>query len=118
MIDDLTNLAKELGAARRAASEVRGRAESDDGMVTVVVDGDGGLVELGLDPRIYRCQDSAALADSIRQTIGRALEDATREAFTVMRKVLPEAEQNDQLLIEPVLAEIRKRTGGTEQWQR
>jgi DNA-binding protein YbaB len=117
MIDDLTSLAEELGAAQRAAAEVRGRAESDDGLVSVVVDGEGNLAELDLDPRIYRSPDSAALADSIRQTIGRALEDATRQAFAVVRKVLPEAEQGE-LPIEPVLAEIRKRSGGIEPWQR
>jgi DNA-binding protein YbaB len=117
MIDDLTKLAEELGTVRQAASEVRGRAESDDGLVCVVVDGDGSLIELDLDPRIYRTPDSAALADSIKDTIGRALEDATRQAFAVVRKVLPEAEQ-DEFLFEPVLAEIRKRNGGTEPWQR
>ena len=117
MIDDLTSLAEELGAAQRAAAEVRGQAESDDGLVHVVVDGQGTLTELHLDPRIYRNPDSAQLADAIKQTIGRAFEDATRQAFAVIRKVLPDAEQ-DALPIEPVLAEIRKRTGGTDRWQR
>lgn len=117
MIDDLTSLAQELGAAQRAAAEVRGHAESDDGLVHAIVDGEGALVELELDPRIYRDPDSAALADTIRQTISRALEDATRQAFAVVRKVLPEAEQGE-LPVEPVLAEIRKRSGGIEPWHR
>jgi DNA-binding protein YbaB len=117
MIDDLTKLAQELGAAQRAASEVRGRAESEDGLVSVVVDGGGTLAELHLDPRIYRNPDSAQLAESIKQTIGRAFEDATRQAFAVVRKVLPEAEQ-DALPLEPVLAEIRKLNGGGDRWQR
>ncbi|GAB2678069.1 YbaB/EbfC family nucleoid-associated protein [Kribbella swartbergensis] len=117
MIEDLTKLAEELGAARRAASEVRGRAVSDDGLVTVVVDGDGGLAELELDPRIYRNPDSALLADCIKQTIARALDDATQQAFAVVRKVLPEAER-DELLFEPLLAEVDRRTGGSERWRR
>ncbi|TCC58283.1 YbaB/EbfC family DNA-binding protein [Kribbella pittospori] len=117
MIDDLTKLAEELGAARRAAAEVRGTAESDDGLVRAVVDGDGGLVELELDPRIYRTPDSSALAGVIKETIGDALEDAARQAFAVVRKVLPTAEQ-DQIPIEPVLAELRKRNGGNDSWPR
>jgi DNA-binding protein YbaB len=111
MIEDFTKLAEDLQAARRAASDVRGRAESDDGLVAVTVDGDGGLVGLELDPRIYRTPDSSALAETITKTFAGAVEDATRRAFAVMRTtMLPGAdEETADLVIGPVLEQIRRR---------
>ncbi|GAB3938182.1 hypothetical protein GCM10029976_052300 [Kribbella albertanoniae] len=117
MIEDLTKLAEELGAAQRTAAGTVGHAESDDGLIRAAVDGQGVLIELVLDPRIYRTPDSTALAEAIRATVTRAAEDAALKAFAVMRKLLPDAEQ-DEPLMEPVLAELRKRTGGTESWAR
>lgn len=120
MMEDFTKLAEDLQAGRRAASEVRGRAESGDGLIAVTVDGDGGLVSLELDPRIYRTPDASALAETITKTFGSAVEDATRRAFAVVRKtMLPDADEATvDLVIGPVLEQIRKRNERSERWQR
>jgi DNA-binding protein YbaB len=118
MAEDLYELAGELRDFRRSASEVRGSAESADGLVTAVVNGDGALVELGLDPRIFRTTDSEALAGKIQQTIVQATEDATHKAFVVLRKTLlrDADEETADLVIDPILEQLRLRNERTEPW--
>ncbi|MCT2586302.1 YbaB/EbfC family nucleoid-associated protein [Actinophytocola gossypii] len=62
----------EIGAAKRAIAEVEASADSPDGLVTATVNGGGELVELELDPRIYREHDTRALATRIRAAVGEA----------------------------------------------
>ncbi|TDO50626.1 YbaB/EbfC DNA-binding family protein [Kribbella sp. VKM Ac-2527] len=114
MIDDLAKLADDVTAARRAVSELRGHADSADGLVTVTVDGDGRLIDLELDARIYRNADSVALAEQIKQTFDQAIEDATRQAIRLMRAtILPRAGATTDLVLDPVLEQIRLRAERT-----
>ena len=120
MVGDYVKLATDLSDARRSMDEVRGRAESDDGLVEVVVDCSGAVVQLELDPRIYRNPDSTALADLIKDTIGVAIKDATRRAFAVMRKSLPAdaKEESADLMLDPILQQLALHDERSGQWGR
>lgn len=61
-----------------------GKATSPDRFVSAKVDAKGSLIELELDPRIYRNEDSAALARLITETIQRAGTDATNQTKDVL----------------------------------
>lgn len=108
MVGDYLKLAEDLRSARRSMDEVRGRAESDDGLVEAVVDCNGTVVELELDARVYRNPDSVALARQIKDTIRAAVADATRQAFAVMRKSLPAdaREESADLVLDPILQQL------------
>lgn len=75
-------LREDLLAARDALPDIRGRAESADGLVAVTVDGRGRLCELTLDPRIYRSPDSRALSADITATVAAATRLATEQIAT------------------------------------
>src|SRR5947207_13846043 len=72
-----------LGEMQRELKAVTGTAKSPDGYVTATVGPRGQLVKLQLDPRIYRKPDSAQLAQSITETVGKAAEDAARKVEAV-----------------------------------
>jgi hypothetical protein len=63
------------------------------------------LIELELDPRIYRTTDAGALAQNIVDTIRQAVELAADEAFVLTREVLsPKATRAAaDLAFDPVL---------------
>lgn len=74
--------------ARRLA-EVRVSQTSADGLVTATVDMRGRLLELRLDPRIYRIPDADALADSIVRQTAEATERAAAAGESLLRDLLP-----------------------------
>lgn len=119
MIEDFLKLAEDVRTTRAAVADLRGIGESPDGTVRVTVDGDGQLVDLELDPRIYRVTDSAALAAVIKGAFGDAIEDATRQAFDVMRDtILPAGEEAVDLVVDPLLEQIRVRVERESSWPR
>lgn len=69
------------GAAqvRAQVTAIRATATSPDGHITVVVDHQGHVQRLDIDPRIYRRPDSKQLAETITETIRRAVADAGRQ---------------------------------------
>ena len=77
---DLDTLGHEIGELRRALDDARESVTSDDGLITAVAGGRGQLLELELDPRIYREQDSGVLAAGIVDTVRRAVERAQLKA--------------------------------------
>lgn len=112
MDGDYEQIAEELLKARTAVDEVRGSADSDDGLVSVTVAVSGEILELVLDPRIYRTPDSTGLAEVIVATVGRAMEDAQRQAFAAVRSFLPpgaEFETTD-LALDPMLNRLAPQT--------
>jgi DNA-binding protein YbaB len=108
-MDEPVDLARALRAARTRMDDVRGRAESEDGLVVVEVDGTGLVQLLELDPRIYRAPDSDALAEKILATIGAAVVDATRQAVGVARETLADTGGEPDLSVDPVLRQLRLR---------
>lgn len=84
-------LADEIRGIQRELAEVVEEAESPDGLVVARVDARGDLLDLRLDPRIYRDTDSTALARTIAQTCRAARAKADKRAFelTIRQLTLP-----------------------------
>jgi DNA-binding protein YbaB len=78
-----------LGDMQRELTAVTGTAKSPDGYVTATVGPRGQLLRLQLDPRIYRKPDSAQLAQSITETVGKAAEDAAHKVEAVTERYAP-----------------------------
>jgi DNA-binding protein YbaB len=81
---EYARLAEQVRAVRDGVEEVRATGYSDDGLVTAVVGGRGELLELELDPRIYRDRDAAALATKIVAAIHEAAADADQQAAELL----------------------------------
>ncbi|MGW6282660.1 YbaB/EbfC family nucleoid-associated protein [Kribbella sp. NPDC055071] len=73
---------------QRALDEVRGEAESADGLVHATTNGRGELIDLFLDPRIYRTADAGALAADIRSTIRAAVVQAQADVLQASKASL------------------------------
>lgn len=73
---------------RERIDDIRETAESDDGTVTVTVDGRGRFVDLRLDARMYRTSDSRALAEDIVETVSHATDLARNRVAEIAREVL------------------------------
>ncbi|MGV9295512.1 YbaB/EbfC family nucleoid-associated protein [Amycolatopsis sp. NPDC003676] len=101
-------MAAGIRAAQQRMGEIRAVAESDDGLVGATVGGSGELLELWLDPRVFRRPDSAALAGDITATVRRAAALAADEGFEILEKYLePGASpENADLRFGPLLREL------------
>jgi DNA-binding protein YbaB len=88
-IDDLRRAAGGIRDAQRRIVEVTATAWSDDRMVKAVVGPRGQLVELELDPRIYRRPNSTALAATIVATTRKAADEAARKTQEIVDGLVP-----------------------------
>lgn len=73
---EYTRLAGKVRSMLDGVERVRGTGHSDDDLVTAVVGGRGEVLELELDPRVYRDRDSTRLAANILTAIHNAAERA------------------------------------------
>lgn len=89
MIDDLNRARDNLADSQRRLFRIRGEAWSDDRLVKVVVGPRGQLVDLEIDPRIYRNPNSKALAATIVATARTAVEDVLRQTREVRDDLVP-----------------------------
>ena len=92
----VSSMAKDLqtaiGDAERAQSEalrVTGTAWSTDGLIKAVVGPRGHLLELELDPRVYRTPNSKALAATILSTVRAATDDALAQTGEILDRTVP-----------------------------
>jgi DNA-binding protein YbaB len=88
-LDDLKVSLSKVGETQRKIAEVTGTAWSDDRMIKAVVGPRGQLLELEIDPRIYRRPNSTALAATIMATIRTAVEEATAKAAKLLAESMP-----------------------------
>lgn len=86
-------LAEQVRAVQDGVDDIRGTGYSDDDLVTAVVNGRGALVELELDPRIYRDRNATELATKIVA----AIHEATGDAATFAEKLLPPSRRGDDV---------------------
>ncbi len=86
---DYEILRQDLITLREGIKEVREAATSPDGLVTATVGSRGELLDLSLDPRIYRTTDSAALAETIKATVKAAAGAASAQMIELARPFLP-----------------------------
>jgi DNA-binding protein YbaB len=92
----LLNIAQELEKTVDNMAEVQkqilgvtGVAWSDDRMVKALVGPRGQLVDLEIDPRVYRRPNSKALAASIVATVRAAAEQAAAKTQSIMDENMP-----------------------------
>ena len=104
-------LAEDVRVLQRVIAETRETADSADGMVAATVDGPGRLVELWLDPRIYRSPDSAALATTITATVRDAVRQAEEKVFAAAKRFLPDdaTVASTDLALDPFLHQLDRR---------
>lgn len=91
----LAELNKSLDNAaqtRQQIAEITGIAWSEDRLIKAVVGPRGQLIELDIDPRIYRTPNSKALSASILATVRAAVEDANRKTREILRRSVPSVE--------------------------
>jgi len=88
-------LADRIQAARREADDALITEYSQDGLVTAVVNGRSELVELELDPRIYRDQNADALAKTIMATVRAACANADRGVARVVMGLAPNVYEDE-----------------------
>ncbi|OXM45629.1 YbaB/EbfC family nucleoid-associated protein [Amycolatopsis alba] len=110
--DDYRRMAEELRAAQDRIARLRATAESDDGLISATVGGYGELVELVLDPRVYRAPDSVALARSVKDTIHRAAERAQEQCAALLAGHVPENPGAADLRFGPALRQLDRQIAG------
>ncbi|GAB3728241.1 hypothetical protein GCM10027598_48500 [Amycolatopsis oliviviridis] len=105
-----------LREQQRRMAGIRATAESDDELISATVGGHGELVELRLDPRIFRTPDSTGLARAITKTVHRAAELAQDEGFALISDLFPAGTTaaTADLRLGPVLHELDRRIAGGE----
>jgi DNA-binding protein YbaB len=104
MAKDLRSALGKAERAQRKALGVTGQAWSKDGLVRAVVGPRGHLLELEIDPRVYRTPNSKALSATILATVRAATDDALL--------------QTGQILDESVPADLRSRsTNRLDMWR-
>lgn len=89
ILEACEDLADGLRKLRGKLSEVRVTADSADGLVSATVGGRGELIDLTIDPRVYRDPDSRRLTDTILATVDCAVEQARKTVFGLAKPLLP-----------------------------
>ncbi|MFL6124498.1 YbaB/EbfC family nucleoid-associated protein [Actinophytocola sp.] len=92
---EYARLAERVKALQDGVHDLRGTGYSTDGLVTAVVGGRGELLELSLDPRIYREPNAAELAAKIVAAVHEAAAEAEREATGLAAKLMPRDRRAD-----------------------
>lgn len=89
VIDELQQTIENAAQTRQQIMEITGTAWSEDRLIKVVVGPRGQLIELEIDPRIYRTPNSKALAATILSTVRAAVDDANKQTKEIVDKVMP-----------------------------
>ncbi|KAA2267216.1 YbaB/EbfC family nucleoid-associated protein [Solihabitans fulvus] len=114
MYAEYQRMAEDVRSAKRRLTEIRATAESEDGLISATVGGSGELVELWLDPRIYRTPDSTALAEAIAGTLREAAQRAQEEGFAILADFLPSdaTPETADLRFDPLLTDLDREIAG------
>jgi DNA-binding protein YbaB len=92
-----TRMTEQAPALHAQARRVQVTETSDDGLVTVTVGARGELVQLDIDPRVYRRPDSRQLADTIVATVQRAAAQAQARVLDIFEPIVPREQMKAQL---------------------
>jgi DNA-binding protein YbaB len=90
VIRDLRRTVGDAAETQRRVLTVTGTATSGDGTITVVVGPRGQLIDLRIDPRVYRRPNAGALAATILATARAAVEQATAQTREIVDSQLPD----------------------------
>jgi DNA-binding protein YbaB len=88
---------------------LRVSAHSEDGYVRATVGPRGQLVELKLDPRVYRDPDAEALARKITKTVQQATERASEQVQQMVSGYLPAGSATVDFLKDNSFATLMRR---------
>lgn len=89
LVADLQQSVASIDETRRQMAQVTGVAWSEDRLIRAVVGPRGQLVDLEIDPRVYRTPNSAKLSASILATVRAAVDDANAKSRRILEKVMP-----------------------------
>jgi DNA-binding protein YbaB len=89
MVSDLQQASTKLEESQRRIRQIKGLAQSPDRLVKATVGPRGQLVDLELDPRLFRNPNAKAVAATIMATVRAAVEDSQRQAQQVRDDLLP-----------------------------
>lgn len=98
MLTQVRNMATNMNTVQKKMFRVTATVESADGTVTATVGPRGHLVDLKLDPKIYRRPNSGLLAQTILQTVREAVEQAAKETQDLLEGVVPEEYHPDKMM--------------------
>jgi DNA-binding protein YbaB len=88
-VGDLRRTMTDMTQTQSEMAAVTGTAWSPDRLVKAVVGPRGQLIELDIDPRVFRTPNSKALSAAILATVRAAVEDANRKAREIMERAMP-----------------------------
>jgi DNA-binding protein YbaB len=88
-IGDLRAAVGKIGETQQQLLALRGTAWSTDRLVKAVVGPRGHLIELDIDPRVYRTPNSKALAATILATVRDATDQVLAQAQEITGGMLP-----------------------------
>ena len=89
LLEDAHKLLGNAAEMQRKLEELTTSTRSEDGFVVTTVDARGRLVQLDLDPRIYRSPNAGALGALIVATYQRAVERVDGEVRKILEHYLP-----------------------------
>jgi DNA-binding protein YbaB len=97
LIGELKTTMDNAAQTRDEMARITGTAWSDDRLIRAVVGPRGQLIELDIDPRVYRTPNSKALSAAILATVRAAVADANAKTREIMERVLPKDRMADLL---------------------
>lgn len=89
MVGDLKRAWSGMDDLQQRMLRVTGVAWSEDRTIKAVVGPRGHLLELEIDPRVFRKPNSKALSGAIVETTRMAVEDVTRQTKAILDENLP-----------------------------
>jgi DNA-binding protein YbaB len=89
MVDDLKQAIGSLGETQQRIMRITGTGWSPDHLVKVTVGPRGQLVDLEIDPRVFRYPDSHTLAETILTASRVAIENANAQSVPIVDSVVP-----------------------------
>jgi hypothetical protein len=96
IMDDLDKMMEDLPDTQQRLMSLTGSAWSDDGMVKAEVGPRGQLIDLEIDPRVFRRPDAQGLRESILAAVNAAIRQVTAQTHEIMFGQVP-----------PEMAELR-----------
>ncbi|MBO0867009.1 MAG: YbaB/EbfC family nucleoid-associated protein [Micromonosporaceae bacterium] len=89
IVGDLRKTIDNIDGIQQRMLRVTGTAWSDDRLIKAVVGPRGQLVDLEIDPRVYRNPNSKALSASIVATVRAAVQDAAGKVKEIYAESVP-----------------------------
>ena len=89
MISDLRRTVGSVNETHKKMAQITAVAWSDDRLIKATVGPRGQLVDLEIDPRIYRQPNSKALAATILATVRKACDEAMAKTQEIVKAAMP-----------------------------